>query len=412
MPLPRKRRHPLFDAYGFAVGYAVVDRKTLEVLPIADELLAVAQPEPAEGAKRDLEILPGIAAHAIGFRNSRSMRKPAKWGRKLATRTGLLSAVLEKHNAMLLPGGAHPFYLPARDAKPGNGMDAGARAVCEQIFDLRGHGWSNDQPLRLDVRFDKASEFSKLHAAVRLLLPIIPGLTAASPIREGSLTGLHDARLEAHLLAHERVPELTGAFVPEAVFEQEDHDREILVPIAQALAKCDPDHVLDPLAMNARGATTNFERGAMSIHVIDAQECASANMAVAELLITVLKALVTGRWVSTYLQRAWSVDDLQAMLMNTIKDGDKTVISNGDYLLMFGLLKQGRMPVIKLWQHLFVELYGDLSANARQHIGHILEHGTLAARIMNAVGKRPSAERIRTTYTAMAQCLAADKSFA
>ena len=174
MSLTRKRRHPLFDAYGFAVGYAVVDRNTLEVLHIADELLAVAQPEPAEGTKRDLEILPGMAAHSVGFRNSRSMRKPAKWGRKLAARTGLLSAVLEKHNAMLLPGGVHPFFAPARDARPGRGMDAGARAVCGTIFDLRGHGWSNDQLLRLDIRFDKATEFSKLHAAVRLLLPIPP----------------------------------------------------------------------------------------------------------------------------------------------------------------------------------------------------------------------------------------------
>jgi len=412
MSLTRKRRHPLFDAYGFAVGYAVVDRNTLEVLHIADELLAVAQPEPAEGTKRDLEILPGMAAHSVGFRNSRSMRKPAKWGRKLAARTGLLSAVLEKHNAMLLPGGVHPFFAPARDARPGRGMDAGARAVCGTIFDLRGHGWSNDQLLRLDIRFDKATEFSKLHAAVRLLLPIIPGLAAASPILEGRLTGTHDSRLEERVRSYQRVPELVGSLVPEAVFEQEDHDREILVPIAQALAQYDPDHLLDPVVMNARGATTDFERGAMSIHVIDAHECATANMAVAEFLITVLKALVAGRWVSTYLQRAWSVDDLQVMLMSTIKDGDRTVITNGDYLLMFGLLKQGRMPVIKLWQHLFVELYGDLSENARQRIGHILEHGTLSTRVMNAVGKRPSSEKIRAAYVEMAQCLVSDKSFA
>ena len=103
--------------------------------------------------------------------------------------------------------------------------------------------------------------------------------------------------------------------------------------------------------------------------------------------------------------------DLLAILLNTIKEGDRSVISNRDYLVMFGLLKQERMPALKLLQCLFVDLYGDLSANARQHIGMVLEHGCLASRILARTGKRPSHERIRSAYADLAVCCKEDRPF-
>ncbi len=412
MPAQGNRRNALFEAYGFGVHYAVVDKTTLAVVPVPGELLAAARPDPTPGTKRDVEAIAGIAAHAIEIRNERSMRKPAKWGRKITARIAALSSLLERHQALLLPGGAHPLYVPARDGAAHAAQDRGPRTTYARLFDMDAHGWSNDGSLRLDIRFDKPSDFSKLHAAVRLLLPIIPGLTAASPILEGRPTGSQSARLEAYFAAREGFPALVGGWIPEAVFDQEEHDREILVPIAQALASYDRDGSLDPTLLNARAATVNFDRGILSLHVLDAQESASANMAVAEFIITVLKAMVAGRWVSTYLQRAWSVDDLHAILASTIKDGDEALITNADYQLMFGLMKQGHMPVIKLWQQLFVEVYGDLSTNARSHVAHILEHGTLARRILRATGDSPSPATIHDVYTTLAKHLPTDTSYA
>ena len=409
---PRKRRYPLFSAYSLSVEHAIVDRTTLQVLPLASVVLeALASVPVAEGERHDVELAPGVAAHTLVLRNTKVMRKTPKWAHKLAVLSAQAQRILDAHNATVLSGGAHPFYVPARDASVGNGLPPEVRTVCDALFDTRKHGWSNDQGLKLGLYFDKADEFAKAHAAVRLLLPLIPGLAAASPILEGKITDAMDARLDAHFTAFARVPELVGPMVPEAVFDTDAHDRAILSPIAQALVAHDSGNVLDAHTMDARGATTQFDPGIIHLHVIDAQECPNADLAVVEFIIAVLKALVNGRWVSNYLQRAWAADELRAILLDTIKEGDQAMIGNRDYLLMFGLMQQEAMPALKVWQHLFVELYPELSPAARTHIAHILEHGTLATRIMARAGKRPTAEKLREAYAALAQSHSANAAF-
>ena len=147
----------------------------------------------------------------------------------------------------------------------------------------------------------------------------------------------------------------------------------------------------------------------IEVRVIDGQECAGADLAIAELIVVVLKALCSGRWVSTYLQRAWSEHDLMPLFLQVIKDGGNASLVNRDYLLMFGLMKQEQMSAQKLWQHLFVELYGDLSESCRMHIAHILEHGCLAGRILRHTGKSPDHATLARVYRTLATCLAEDR---
>lgn len=78
---------------------------------------------------------------------------------------------------------------------------------------------------------------------------------------------------------------------------------------------------------------------------------------------------------------------------------------------MFGLLGQEKMTAQKIWQHLFVEVYDGLSEGCRQHIAHILEHGSLAKRIMAHTGKNPSRDKLVSVYTQLAHCLHSDIAF-
>jgi len=215
--------------------------------------------------------------------------------------------------------------------------------------------------------------------------------------------------MEAYLHHQEKLPELMGSLIPEAVFSQEDYYRTIFSPIAQAMAPFDTENVMDHHFANSRGAIARFDRGAIEIRVIDIQECPAADLAIAELIVAVLKALTSGRWVSSYLQRAWSENDLLPIFLQVIKDAGGSVIANRDYLLMFGLMKQDHMHVGKLWQHLFVELYGELSENCRQHVGHILEHGCLASRILKRTGRTPSHDDLVRVYRELADCLQEDR---
>jgi len=397
----RKRPYHLLEAHHLSIGYSVVERDSLRVLPLANELFKDPRGWHKSGV---MEWQPGVAAHQLLLRNARPARKWAALHERFATQVRTVDALLAKHNAMLLPTGASPFMHPAQETVLVTGDDGERNALNDRLFNCAQHGWSNNNGADLSLTFSGDGEFSKLHAAARLLLPIIPGLAASSPLLEGAFQGFHDARLEAGLHAREKHPELMGSLIPEPVYTQEDHDREILAPIAQLLGELGAIPGLDPEQANARGVVARFDRQLMEIQVTDTQECVAADLAVAELINAVLRALASGRWVSTYLQRAWSESDLLPIFLQTIKDAGNTLVTNRDYLLMFGLMKQEQLSVQKLWQHLFVDLYGEIGPEARQPIAHILEHGCLASRILRHTGRTPAPDKLRTVFRELAEC--------
>ncbi len=380
----RKRRPPLLDAFGFAAPCTAVHPATLEPLAAGGDLAATPLPATSRThpERQDLTLAEGCDTASIIIRSSRPARRPANWVRKVQALQSALTPAVERHGALLLPSGSPVAPWGASEPIPG----------CLQ------------RALRLDLHFDRAEDFGRLHAAVRLVLPLIPAIAAATPMREGRVTGILSNRLRACLDLYDRFPERVGGFIPEAVFDQAEHDRAILGPIARSAAAAGRAEPPDPQMLNLRAATAHFEQGILSIHAIDAQENSAADMAVLEFIIAILKALVGGRWVSTYLQRAWGTDDLAAILLTTIHDGTHAIVTNRDYLLMFGLMKQEEATADRLLQHLFVELYGELSENARVHISLIIEQGCLAERLSVRLGHDPGAQRLREAFAALAAC--------
>lgn len=404
--------YKLLEVTGIELEYMIVDRDTLRVLPIVDKLFEDVTGRITGDVERGaVEWSNELVAHVLELKTTKPTKKIPPFRAKFSKEVKVINAVLAKRNAMLLPGAAHPFMDPFTETVIWPHEHNEVYALYDRIFDCRGHGWSNLQSTHLNVPFANDEEFGKLHAAIRLLLPIIPALSASSPILDGKVTGHLDSRMEAYLHHQEKLPELMGALIPEAVFTQEEYYRTVFSPIAQALAPYDTKQVMDHHFANSRGAIARFDRGAIEIRVIDIQECPSADLAIAELIVAVLKAMTSGRWVSSYLQRAWDEVDLVPIFNNVIRTGGEAVITDRDYLFMFGMMKQDEMSVQKLWQHLFVEMYGDLSESCRQGIAHILEHGCLATRILARTGPAPDLEGIRTVYKELAVCLAEDRMF-
>lgn len=405
----RGRTQPSLDGLELIWTYHIVQRDSLEALPLAEEALkAIGSGSQAKAPTATWEH--ATAAHLVRLRMLRASRPSPALARRVSAHVKKFNTVLRTWNAMLLPTGAHPLLLPV-NATAWDGERDPLYLLPADVFPRLVHGHVNAAGLTLGLPFANDQEFARLHAAIRLLLPIIPALTASSPLLEGRRTGFLDARLEAMLHTHEDRPELMGSVVPEAVFTQEDHDRIVLAPIAQALARHGRDVHTDAEAANARAAVAFFDRGILELRVLEPQERPDVDLALVEFVTVVLKALMNGRWVSTYLQRAWTGTDLLAIYLQVIKDAGSTLIANRDYLIMFGLLKQEQLSARRLWQHLFVELYDELGEDARGHVGHILESGCLASRILEQVGREPSEERIRKTYSELAGCLAEGRSF-
>ena len=410
MSAPKKFK--LFEVTGIELEYMVVDRETLQVSPTVDELFTdVTGAITGDVDRGDVEWSNELVSHVVELKTAKPTRKIPSFQKKFASEVKAINAHLAKRGRMLLPTAAHPFMDPFTETVIWPHDHNEVYALYNRIFDCRGHGWSNLQSTHLNLPFANDEEFGKLHAAIRMVLPIIPALSASSPLLDGKTTGFMDGRMEAYLHHQEKLPELMGSLIPEAVFSQEDYYRAIFSPIAQALAPFDTEHVMDHHFANSRGAIARFDRGAIEIRVIDIQECPSMDLAIAELIVAVCRAMVKGRWVSNYLQRAWSETDLLPIFLQVIKDAGKAVISNKEFLIMFGVLKEDRMTAGKLWEHLFNELRSELSENAQQGITHILQHGCLASRILAHTGKEPTREKIREVYTELANCLQNDRPF-
>ncbi|MFZ1686506.1 MAG: glutamate-cysteine ligase family protein [Flavobacteriales bacterium] len=400
-----KKKYRLLEVTGIELQYMVVDRATLAVRS-SDELLL----KDASVPTGDVDRSPEPVGHVIELKTTKPTRNIPRFRKKFHSEVVSINAVLEKQGCMLMPTGMHPFMDPTTSAAiRGNGFSA-QNAVYGSIFDLLSHGWSNVQSMHLNLPFANDDEFAKLHAAIRVLLPIIPALSASSPILDGRIGGALDMRMQHYMRAHEKLPQIIGQTIPEAVFNQEDYYREVFAPMAQALAPFDKEQVLDHFSVNSRGAIARFDRGSIEIRVIDMQECPGADLAIAELISATIKGLCSGKWMSSYVQRAWHESDLLALLKAVIEKAGGAGIGNAEYLRMFGIEAE-KATANDIWEKLFDEVRNDLSPACQEHIALILEKGCLGARILKRTGKAPDHAKLVEVYSELAKCLAEDKAF-
>ncbi len=402
----------LFEVAGIELEYMVVERDTLRASPTVDQLFKDVTGHITGDVERgDVEWSNELVAHVLELKTAKPTADIPGFREKFASEVRAINALLAKRNLMLLPTAAHPLFDPFTETKLWAHDYHDVYELYNRIFDCRGHGWSNLQSVHLNLPFANDEEFGKLHTAIRLLLPIIPALSASSPILDGKPTGFLDARMEAYLHHQERLPQLMGSLIPEAVLSEEEYYREIFAPIGKALAPFDTKGIMDHQFANSRGAIARFDRGAIEIRVVDIQECPGADLAIAQLIVETLKAMVQGRWASQYLQRAWHHNDLLKLFKKVIRRAGGATIKNRDYLLMFGL-DSPEATASALWAHIFAEVGGTMDAGARACIIHILQHGCLAHRILARTGPKPNAQRITDVYKELAQCLQEDRQLA
>ena len=281
-----------------------------------------------------------------------------------------------------------------------------------RIFSCQGHGWSNLQSMHINLPFANDDEFGRLHAAIRLVLPLIHGLAASSPLVEGRLTGTLDNRLDAYRTNCARIPSVTGLVVPEAVYSPESYEQQILQVIYRDLALLDPDGVLAHEWVNARGAIARFDRMAIEIRTADTQECPKADLAIAELVIAVVRSLVDELHSQSATQKSVDTELLARFHQDSVKRAGAATWPTREYLALFGIDRE-RLSVRETWAHLAAELLpqGPSTKERDAALQVIFDEGTLAERITGALNGTPGEARQRAVYHRLAECLAQGTSF-
>ncbi len=403
----------LFDAYGVEVEYMLVDGERLDVAPAADQLLeAVAGEHTDEFENGAVAWNNELALHVIELKCNGPRRSLAGLSADFAANVRLANEALGREGMRLMPTAMHPWMDP-------NGVRLwphGTREIYDtfdRVFSCKGHGWANLQSMQINLPFAGDEEFARLHAAIRFLLPILPGLAASSPIVDGERNGILDNRLVVYRSNCAKIPSVTGDVVPEPVGSIGEYHERVLERIYADLAPHDPEGVLRNEWVNARGAIARFDRMAIEIRVLDVQETPLMDVAYATLIAEVLKLLCAEQWLDVAGMNRWSTADLGALLKLTERQAEATGIGDRRYLHAFGY--RGSSAELKqLWEQLIenVSARGVLDVATGRLLEHYLRHGTLATRIGKAVGPLPTRAKLTRVYEQLCEALADSRPFA
>ncbi|NUQ64499.1 MAG: glutamate--cysteine ligase [Pirellulales bacterium] len=404
----------LFEAYGVELEYMIVDRRTLSVLPITDEVLrAVAGRYASDVEQGEITWSNELVLHVIELKTTGPAPSLDGLPEKFQENVRRINDLLEPLGARLMPTAMHPWMDPLEETRLWPHEYNAVYETFNRIFDCRGHGWSNLQSTHINFPFADSEEFGRLHAAIRLVLPVLPALAASSPIVEGRLTGLLDNRMEFYRNNSRKIPSVAGLVIPEPVFDPDEYDRTILQRIYRDLSPHDAEGVLQEEFANARGAIARFERGSIEIRVVDVQECPAADLALCHAVSAVLRALVEQRWTGLVEQQSLAAEPMADILAAVIRDGERAVIRDPAYLAQFGVAAT-RCTAGELWRRLVDAtclLSGASSGDWQDALNVMLDQGPLARRILRRLAPDPSCERASAVYRELCDCLALGRPF-
>jgi glutamate---cysteine ligase / carboxylate-amine ligase len=177
------------------------------------------------------------------------------------------------------------------------------------------------------------------------------------------------------------------------------------------IAAQDPEGVLQHEWLNVRGAVARFIRNAIEIRVIDVQECPHADLAIAAVVCNVVHALSDPRTASLAEQQAIGTDNLVKILRDCIWDAEQARIIDPNYLALLGL-PVPQCEARELWKHLIATMLPHETLQPGQNaLTVILEQGTLARRILRAVGQDLSRARLQAVYRELCDCLEEGRQF-
>ncbi|MEY3201858.1 MAG: hypothetical protein RIR70_1408 [Pseudomonadota bacterium] len=396
-----------FEGFGLEFEYMIVDAQTLAVKPIADVFLEEISTRKMDGP---LAWSNELALHVVELKNPQPIADFRLLHEALVKAIQDADRVLRSHGATLVGGAMHPSMNPKTDTRLWPHHQHEIYEAFHRVFDCFDHGWVNLQSVQLNLPFGNEEEFVRLHAALRLVCPLIPALAAASPVAGGTLTGFQDYRMQCYARHQARVKESIGMVIPDTVFSREDYERRVLIPMYQAIDALDESGVLREEWLNVRALAPRFSRSAIEIRVTDTQECPAADLAIAQAIVLATRWLYEHGKTDLVQQQAVPTHRLAEVLQAVTREGGDALILAQDYLKAVKL-PASLSTAASVWKFILHRNGGVLDEDTRAVLDLILNEGTLGKRIVRALGGDVSPEKIAKVWRGLARCLAHDTLF-
>ena len=403
------RRLGLFEAYGIELELMIVDAETLNVLPISDQLLTAASGElTGEAEFGPISWSNELALHVIEFKVTDPVSNLNGVAAMFQENIDRANQLLQHLNARLMPAAMHPWMDPHREMRLWPHDYSPVYAAFDRIFNCSGHGWANLQSTHWNLPFAGDEEFARLHAAIRVLLPLIPALTASSPIYDGQPHGLLDCRLDVYRRNSQRIPSIAGRVIPEPVYSEGAYDEQIYQVMYRDIAPFDPEKILQHVWLNARGAIARFDRGAIEIRTLDCQECPAADLALGQCIVRTLQQLVAERWSSFDHYSSVDTDLLANCLWEVVRLGRHAPLPN-PLTRVFGC--EQPMTAGELWSRILDAVRANLASDDARFVEYVLAHGNLSDRILTALAGDFRREQVAGVYRQLCDSLRDGRPF-
>ena len=401
----------LFSQFGIEIEYAVVGHESLDVRPVVDLLF-----ERQTGAFTDVASAPivwshELVNHVLEMKVSEPVRDlvgvDAAFQRSVQEANLALGAL----DCRLLPTGMHPWMNPETETTLWRHEDSEIYQAYDRLFNCRRHGWANLQSVHLNLPFATDEEFRRLHSAIRLLLPLLPALSASSPFVNGRKAAGLDMRMMVYAANSSSIPSVAGLVVPELIVAQKQYEREILGRIYDDIRLLDSEGLLADDWMNARGAIARFDRKTIEIRVLDTQECPRMDLGILAFVVAVLKRFVEGSISSLERQELPTTPALAEIFRQVLLSGLGAIISDEATLRAMGCDSGNPRSVRQIWR----DFLSAIPTQERLHWNDIpeliLSEGNLAERILRSAGPNPKRGTLQTLYRDLADCLAEGRHF-
>lgn len=403
----------LFQGTGIELEYMIVDQETLDIRPISDKVLQkIDGSSIKEFTQKDISWSNELVLHVMELKTTGPVVSLHDTVSLFQRDITVIHRILQEWNARLMPTGTHPWMDPTSETQIWPHSNREIYDTLNKIFDCKRHGWANLQSTQINLPFSNDEEFGRLHAAIRLVLPILPALSASSPVVDGKKQGLLNYRLEAYRHNSIKIPSVTGQVIPEPIFSIDGYKTHILKPLYDRIRPFDPNGTLQFEWINARGAIPRFDRYAIEIRIMDTQECPLHDLAFCWLIQNTAKALTEEKWVGYEEQKEWESHRLEKIFLDVIKDAEHAVLADPDYLRIFGLTGGGKIRTLDLWSHIYESL-GLRSTAGRfsDPIRLFFNQGTLASRILKALQNDIRIESLKAVFKELCHCLEKNQSF-
>ncbi len=409
-----KRPYHLFEVFGIELEYMLVSKDTLSIKPAVDELLKRVSGEfTTDYVDGNTGWANELVLHVMEMRTNDPVSDFNTLPGLFQESVNKANSIAESMGARLMPSSMHPWMNPITDTQLWPHEYSEVYQQFNRIFNCHRHGWANLQSCQLNLPFANDAEFAQLHSAIRVLLPILPGLASSSPIVEQNKTMYLNNRLQVYKSNAINAPLVAGDCIPEILFTKKDYQEKLLKKIYTQIKPLDAENILQYEWLNARGAIARFDRNAIEIRVLDTQECPQADIAISYAIAHVLQQLMNERFSATDKFNNFAMQPLKKILDDHIRDADEAIICDTNYLSLFGI-KEKKISSRELWAYLIRECF-DSVTNADQSLITILKtirnEGVLSRRILKALKNDFSIQNLQTVYGELCDCLAMGKLF-